>query len=332
MRAVLQRSRCLRASVQAQRVEGSVGGLADPAREVEAVAERLRHRLVLHDVVGGPAARLRAHRAAEARQGRGHRGEARAAAAVAHLKQFAQVRREDVALDERVAEEGDAHGAFAVEQRLAEGREAAHARGVEILDRDQCGVETRRVGAAAQRGAVDVGPRRGDDGERSLQRVGRDRGRVACLAGVPLEGDLHRLRQRVGGDSLGDLREVDAELLLVEQCRLGGFGGLRFGLLEDHQVGEDVGAPQLDAADRLRRNEAHGGEYDEERRGCEAARAGAVLFGRAVFHRPNRGVRGSGRCSRAPKRRRSKRPRGRCGRPNRGPAWPARAVRPASCG
>ena len=112
-RATPQRSRRRRKSLPVQRtVAPSAGRQSQPETEVVA-AQRLGRSAALHDVVGVPSRRTGAYRAAVACQGRGHRRETAAAAAVAQLQLFAQVGREDVALDERVAQYGDAHGCAA---------------------------------------------------------------------------------------------------------------------------------------------------------------------------------------------------------------------------
>ena len=277
--------------------------LADPSRDVEMVAQVLRGGLALHDVVGRPALRLGFDRAPERRQRRGHRGESRAAARVGRLEPFAQVGREDVALDERVAQEGDAHRARSVEQRVAEGADASAV--AEILDRGQRRDEARRIG----HGAFAAG------------RVLREE---------PFVGDLHLARGGVGLDAFGDGGHVDMELLFVEERRLGGGFG-RFGVVERKEVREDVGAAEFHAPDALRRDETYGHEHCDERCGRQPAVVG-VIFSGGVHRWVSRAVRGSGRRSKAPTRWRSTPLRGKCGPPTRGPLWPARAVLPASCG
>ena len=285
---------------------GARRGLADPARDVEILAQADRGGLALHDVVGCPAFRLGFDRAPESRQRRGHRGESRAAAGPSpegRLEPFAQVGGEDVALDERVAEEGDAHRTPGVEQRVAEGADAAVA--AVILDRDGCRGEARRVG---------LGPL-------AAKTVPRDE---------PLVGGLRLARGGVGFDAFGDGVEVDVEIRLVEKD---GFGdGLGRGrIVEDQNVREDVGSAQFDASDALRGNEADGHEHCDECRGRQPTAVGVVFFG-GVHCRVSRAFRGSGRRSRGPRRWRSTPPRGRCGPPTRGLPWPVRAGRPASYG
>ena len=270
------------------------------------VAQVLRGGLALHDVVGRPAFRLGFDRAPEGRQRRGHRGESRTAAGPlpeSRLELFAQVRGEDVALDERVAEEGDAHRTPGVEQRVAEGEDAAAV--AVILDRNGRRGEARRVGF----------------GPRAAEAVPRD---------DPPIGGLRFARGGVGLDAFGDGFEVDVEILLVEKYGLGGGFGRRR-IVEDEDIREDVGAAQFDAPDALRGNEADGCEHCDKRRARQPAAVGEVFFG-GVHRRVSRAVRGSGRRSRGPRRWRSAPPRGRCGPPTRGPPWPVRAVRPASCG
>ena len=281
-------------------------GLADPSRDVEMVAQVLRGGFTLHDVVGRPAFRLGFDRAPEGRQRRGHRGESRTAAGPlpeGRLELFAQVRGEDVALDERVAEEGDAHRTPGVEQRVAEGADAAAV--AVVLDRNGRRGEARRVGF----------------GPRAAEAVPRD---------DPPIGGLRFARGGVGLDAFGDGFEVDVEILLVEEYGFGGGFGRRC-IVEDEDIREDVGAAQFDAPDALRGNEADGCEHCDKRRGRQPAAVGEVFFG-GVHRRVSRAVRGSGRRSRGPRRWRSALPRGRCGPPTRGPPWPVRAVRPASCG
>ena len=277
--------------------------LAHPARDVEILAQARGRGFALHDVVGRPALRLGFDRAPERRQRRGHRGESRAAARVGRLEPFAQVGREDVALDERVAQEGDAHRARSVEQRVAEGLDASAV--AEILDRGQRRDEARRVG----HGAFAAG------------RVLREE---------PFVGDLHLARGGVGLDAFGDGGHVDMELLFVEERRLGGGFG-RFGVVERKEVREDVGAAEFHAPDALRRDETYGHEHCDERCGRQPAVVG-VIFSGGVHRWVSRAVRGSGRRSKAPTRWRSTPLRGKCGPPTRGPLWPARAVLPASCG
>ena len=219
------------------------------------------------------------------------------------LEPFAQVGGEDVSLDERVAEEGDAHRTPGVEQRVAEGADTTAV--AVILDRDGRRGEACRVG---------LGPLVAE----------------AVLRDEPCVGGLRLARGGVRLDAFGDGFEVDVEILLVEKD---GFGD-RFGrcrIVEGEDIREDVGTAQFDASDALRGNEAHGHEHCDKRRGSQPAAVGVVFFG-GVHCRFSRAFRGSGRRSRGPRRWRSTPPRGRCGPPMRGPPWPVRAVRPASCG
>ena len=94
----------------------AVGGRGDPARDEEVTGIGVGHALALHDVVWGPPLGCGLDGLAEAREGRGCGYESDASAAEGLLKHLAQVGREDVALDERVAHEGYAHGLRAVEQ------------------------------------------------------------------------------------------------------------------------------------------------------------------------------------------------------------------------
>ena len=254
---------------------------ADPPRDVEIVAQRLRGVLALHDVVGGPPLRLGLHRAAERREGRSHRREARAASAVDGLEPLAQVGSEDVALDERVAQHGDAHRALRAEQRVAEAAECAVRRRVEILDGDDVRPAAHGVGppacAAARRPA--------------------DR---------PVVADGGAARGRVGDDPFGDAGQVDLEFRLVVERRFG-FGGGR-GVVEGDQFGEDVGPAEFDASDALRGYQTQAGQHRDECQGADPAPVG-VVFG---FHVACDVCRGDGRsrpsrgrgCGRGAQRRR----------------------------
>ena len=273
---------------------GTGGGLAHPARDIEVLAEKLRSRLALHDVVGRPAFRLGLHRAPEGRQRRGHGCEARPAAgtpAEGCLEPFAQVRRQDVALDERVPEEGDPHRAPGCQQRVAEGPQQAA--GAVILDRRQRLHPSCRV--------------------RLPHLVGGEfRRKPPFVAG----GDLPRRRVRL--DARSHLRKVDPELLLVVKLRA--LRHLLCGrIVERHQVREDVRTPQADPPDALRGNETYGHEHCNECRGRQPGAMGIVFF-RGVHSDVSRcAVRGSERRSRGPKRWRSAPPPGRCVPPTKGP-------------
>ncbi len=248
---------------------GAGCGLAHPARHVVAVAQRLGRGLVLHDVVGRPAPGLGLHRAAEVGEGRSHRCEARAAASVMLLQPFAQVGGEDVALDERVAQHGDAHVA-AVEQLGIERMQRAAACGVEVLDRHHALRLVLRFDALAHLGHG------GGAGHQAA--VGR--------AGTPLEGgaDLAFAHEGVGGfDLRRDVGQVHAELLLVEHHLRGALDG---GLLETHEVREDVRTAQRHAAHGAGRYKAHAAEHCEQRHGGEPCAVGVILFGIHQSRRP----------------------------------------------
>ena len=257
---------------------GALRGLAHPARDEEVPAQVLGRRFALHDVVCRPAFRLGFDRAPEGRQGRCHRGEARAAPAVGLLQLLAQVGREDVALDERVAQYGDAHRTAGIEQRVVECPEASRIGRGELLDRHERRVEPHRVG--------DYRPAAG-----------------AVLPQQPFEGGLHGAGRCVRFDALGldapgDLCHVDVEIVLVEERR---FGGFRRGVLERQDVRQDVGPAELDAAEALRGDKTHGSKHCDQRQGRDPSPVGVVFFG--GIHRPfSRVVRGSGRRSKAPRR------------------------------
>ena len=282
--------------------------LADPARNVEVLAQVLRRGLALHDVVGGPAFRLGFDRAAERRQGRGHRREARASAAVSLLEPFTQVGREDVAFDERVAQHGDAHRTPGAEQRVVESPQTARIGRAEILDLHQ-----RRV----QPGAV-----------------GNDRHAPDAVRGErPFEGDLYGARCGIAFDPLrfdpfGDLLHIDVEILLVEERRLLGRGDR---VVERHEVREDIGPAEFYAAQTLRGDETDGRQHCDQRQRRDPSPVDAVFFG-GVHPGISRAVRGLRRPSREPTRRRSVRLRDRCVRPSPAPLSPERAALPASCG
>ena len=235
---------------------GPLVGAADPSRDEVVGAQLLGRALPLHDVVGVPTAGLRAHRAAEGRQRRGHRGETRTAA-IGALEPFAQVGRQDVALDEGVAQNGDAHRP-AAEQRLVESLHGAHARRVVVLDGDDARCEAHRVGTPGAEGRV--GP---------------------CER--PLEGGADGVGQRVGHNPFGNLLHVHMELHLVEER---GFGLGLGGILEGEQVGEDVGTPQMDAAHALGRNETDPHEHRNEHREGYPAAVEVVFFGLHQSRRP----------------------------------------------
>ena len=257
---------------------GALRGLAHPARDEEVPAQVLGRRFALHDVVCRPAFRLGFDRAPEGRQGRCHRGEARAAPAVGLLQLLAQVGREDVALDERVAQYGDAHRTAGIEQRVVECPEASRIGRGELLDRHERRVEPHRVG--------DYRPAAG-----------------AVLSQQPFEGGLHGAGRCVRFDALGldapgDLCHVDVEIVLVEERR---FGGFRRGVLERQDVRQDVGPAELDAAEALRGDKTHGPKHCDQRQGRDPSPVGVVFFG--GIHRPfSRVARGSGRRSKAPRR------------------------------
>ena len=214
----------------------------------------------MHDVVGGPTLGGGLHRAAESREGRGDRSKSASRTAVGLLQGFAQVGREDIALDERVTQDGDAHGA-SVEQFAVERMQRAVSRRVEILDRlqrfDHLGRLTRGVVGRQRIGGTDPPFETGLHGRRE---------RVGCLDGGCLPGYL--LRHAV---------QVDVELLLVKRDLRGCRSVCRRAVVEFDQIREYVGSSERDAADGLRRDQAHAAEHDNQGRDGQP-RAMDVLF------------------------------------------------------
>ncbi len=229
---------------------GAWAAVRDIARDEEQVAQLAGRRLGLHDAVRVPPRRAAFDRLAGCGEGYVARHEAYAAAAEEALQAVAQIGRQDVALNERVAHEGYAHG-LSVDHAVDELLEPRAWQRVEILDRNE-------VFGYALLDLVDGGYAPTSDRRLEKHLESRLHGRLLC------EGVGRRLRH-------GGLLDLDCRELLFETLDVGLVldDALSLVALEAYQAGQYDGAVQPYAENVARRDECRGddacrGRYDRQ--------------------------------------------------------------------